>query len=200
MQAEHTFHKSMWGWSHRLFCFCPCFCSCFCCYCWCAVIVSLLAITECPSYVEGQSNEAGPAMSRSPRIWEPKVVGVGAETGHGSTWWITFCCWYCWYSIGYWCLYVCVLYFVLCHVMSFVHAVFPLFDHCSFWFDRSLVCMMQLAVLMIVHPLTLVPMVQVVLMDAGCLVGWFDRWPYNDLVEIPWFSSSLGGTSWRDDL
>ena len=35
--------------------------------------------------------------------------------------------------------------------------------------------MMQLAVLMIVHPLTLVPMVQVVLMDAGCLVGWFDR-------------------------
>ena len=51
----------------------------------CAVIVSLLAITECPSYVEGQSNEAGPAMSRSPRIWEPKVVGVGAETGHGST-------------------------------------------------------------------------------------------------------------------
>ena len=59
------------------------FCLCSCGSCW-SVIVSLLAITDCPSYVEGQSNEAGPAMPGAP-IWEPKVVGVGAETGHGST-------------------------------------------------------------------------------------------------------------------
>ena len=49
------------------------------------VIVSLLAITECPSQGEGQSNETGLAMPWSPSIWEPKVVGVEAETGHGST-------------------------------------------------------------------------------------------------------------------
>ena len=70
------------GWCYRLFLFL--FLFLYLLKLLVTLIVSLLAITECPSQGEGQSNEAGLAMPGAP-IWEPKVVGVEAETGHGST-------------------------------------------------------------------------------------------------------------------
>ena len=80
------------------------------------MIVSLPAITGCPSQGEGQSNEAGPAMPRSPKSleWGPKLGMVPPDESHFAVGTVGIVS-----VIGV----LSVLCFVLCHIMSFILAL-----------------------------------------------------------------------------